>query len=271
MRAQLAFVLAHEASHYQRRHTLQRWQEIRAARNVAVLTQIVSIDFGLYPILAVGFPLAMGTIGNVYAFSRDQEREADALGFERLTKAGYNPGNTPELWRNLLAEDTTSEKDGQSLFFATHPSSEERLAALRDMAEAKRTGGFTGESELRAATLPFRGAWLRDELRTRDFARFHVVLDNLKPSNLNLGELYYFEGESYRLRAEPSDDRLAISAYLRAIGEPGTPPDVYRGLGEMYRRAGDAEQARTSFHEYLRLRPDAPERAMIEAYLQNGQ
>lgn len=269
--AQLAFVLAHEVSHYQRRHTLQRWRGIRAASNVLVLGQIASMDFGLYPIMAIALPLAVSAVEGVYAFSRDQEREADALGFARLIKSGYDPRGTQQIWRNLLAEGNVAKAEEQALFFATHPSSEERLEALRDMVAGHEAGTFTGEDELRAATLRFRATWLRDELRTRDFARFHVVLDQLKASNVNLGELYYFEGESFRLRDEPGDDRLAISAYLRAIGEAGTPPDVHRGLGEMFRRIGDAQQAQAAFREYLHLRPDAPERAMIDVYLQSGQ
>jgi predicted Zn-dependent protease len=207
----------------------------------------------------------------VFAFSRDQEREADALGLERLVKAGYDPQGAVAIWSDFTTEGNAARKDEPVLFLATHPSDEERLATLRDKVAQLDVAGFTGENELRAETLAFRGAWLRDELRRRDFARFQIVLDQLKASNVNLGELEYFQGELYRLRAAPGDDQQAIAAYGAALREAGTPPDVHRGLGEVYRRMGDTQRARAAFAEYLRLKPGAAERAMIEAYLQSAQ
>jgi predicted Zn-dependent protease len=273
--AQLAFVLAHEVSHYQRRHTLQRWRTARGASNVMILGEIGRVFVGIAPLSIIPVtmilaPPALGATASVFAFSRDQEREADTLGLERLEKAGYDPHGAVAAWSNLMTEANAAKKAEPVLFFATHPSGEERLATLRDKAARFSAGGFTGESDFRAATLAFRGAWLRDELRRRDFTRFQVVLDQLKASNVNLGELNYFQGELFRLRAMPGDDQQAIAAYQTALGEAGSPPDVHRGLGEVYRRIGDTQRAQAAYAEYLRLKPDAPERAMIEAYLQSA-
>jgi predicted Zn-dependent protease len=274
--AQLAYVLAHEVSHYERRHTLQRWRNVRAVSNVAILGQVSGVLVGIAPISVIPVAMILGpvvtaTTGSVFAFSRDQEREADALGLERMVKAGYDPRAAPAVWSQLAGETNAANKEGPSLFFATHPSGEERLATLRERAETVNAGGFTGEAELRAATLPFRGAWLRDELRSRDFARFQALLDQLKASNANLGELRYFQAELYRLRAAAGDEQRAIDAYRGALVEIGAPPDVHRGLGDVYRRLGDVPQARAAYADYLRLSPEAPERAMIEAYLQAGE
>src|SRR5882672_802504 len=107
--AQLAYVLGHEIAHYLRRHSLQRWEDIRAkSANIA------------------------NERDSIAAFSRENEREADQLGYELLVKAGYDPREAPRAWERLLAERSARSSAPPNPFFATHPTSAERLAMLRE-------------------------------------------------------------------------------------------------------------------------------------------
>jgi predicted Zn-dependent protease len=45
--AQLAYVLGHELAHFQRRHSLKRWQDIREKSTGLVFFQIASATVGL--------------------------------------------------------------------------------------------------------------------------------------------------------------------------------------------------------------------------------
>ena len=99
--AQLAAVLGHELTHYLRRHTLQRWRDIRAKTDALIFFQLATAVAGVG---IVGTVATLATIGSIKAFSRDMEREADSLGFEIMTKAGYDPREMPKIWEMMIAE-----------------------------------------------------------------------------------------------------------------------------------------------------------------------
>jgi len=266
--AQLAFVLGHEIAHYLRRHSVQLWRDVRSKSNVLVYFRLLTAAAG------VGFvgPLGdLAALASVHAFSRDNEREADELGFELMVKAEHDPREAPKIWEALLKERTASKDSAPFIFFATHPATEERIDTLKRLAEnavAAGRPGRVGKQQFLAATLPLRATLLRDELRRREFAGSQVVLDRLFEGGVGLGELHYFQGELYRLRAQEGDSAKAIAAYQKAVEMDDAPAETHRALGLLFSAAGEKEKARSSFERYLHKRPDAEDRAMIRAYLQ---
>ena len=265
--AQLAAVLGHELTHYLRRHTLQKWRDIRAKTDALVFFQFATTVVGLG---IVGIVAQVATLGSIQAFNRDQERESDRVGFEMMAEAGYEPEAAPRIWDALVAEKEASYRPKGSIFFASHPTSEERRETLAEMAAAyQTTAAELGRKRFVEMTAGFRGGWLRDELRQRDFGAMQVVLDNLKQAGANLGELYYYQGELHRLRAETQegDSDQAVTAYEKAIGLGGAPPEVYRALGLIHWSAKRESEAKLAFEAYLSAAAEAPDRAMIEHYL----
>ena len=269
--AQLAYLLAHEVTHFQRRHTLQQWRNVRTATSALIFPQIALSVVGLAP---ANILLQLGAIGSIMQFSRSEEREADSSGLDRVAAAGYDPAQSVDIWTRLIAENEAADDDEPPVFFATHPPSAEREADLRAQAAKLTTAegpGFIRAEEYARAMAAFRGGWLRGELRRREFDRTKVVLDQLAKQGTRPGEIAYYRGELYRLRAEEGDSLRAIDAYRAALVAEGAPPETHRGLAEIYRKDGSTAQARAEFAEYLRLMPDAPDRAMIETYLQAGE
>jgi hypothetical protein len=266
--AQLAAVLGHELTHYLRRHTLQKWRDIRAKTDAMVFFQFATAVVGLG---VVGLMAQFATLGSIQAFNRDQEREADRFGFEMMAGAGYEPEAAPRIWDALIAEKEASSRPKGSIFFASHPASEERRETLTEMAaEYKTVAAELGRERFVAMTAGFRGEWLRDELRQRDFGAMQIVLDRLMEAGANPGELYYFQGELHRLRAqaEEADADKALMAYEKAIELGGAPPEVHRALGLIHWSARREAQAKLAFETYLSAVADAPDRAMIEHYLE---
>ena len=100
--AQLSAVLGHELTHYLRRHTLQKWRDIRAKTDALVFFQFATAVVGLG---IVGIVALIGTLGSIQSFNRDQEREADRVGFEMMDGAGYAPEEAPRIWDTLVAEN----------------------------------------------------------------------------------------------------------------------------------------------------------------------
>jgi len=265
--AQLAYLLAHEVTHFQRRHTLQQWRNVRTTVSALIFPQLALSIIGLGPLNIL---TQLAAIGSIMEFSRDEEREADSFGLDRVARAGYDPAQSVDIWTHLIAENEAADDDEPPIFFASHPPSAEREAALREQAAkliAAEGPGLDRADEYAGATAAFRAGWLRGELRRREFDRTLVVLDQLEKQGRRVGEIAYYRGELYRLRAEEGDTLRAINAYKAALAAEGAPPQTHRGLAEVYRQDGSAAQARAEYAEYLRLQPDAPDRAMIETYL----
>lgn len=262
--AQLAYVLGHEMGHYIRRHAVQRWRSIRRKSDgmafFTVTTRMAGLGF-------VGDLAELAAMASVMAFSRDHERESDDIGFTLMVEAGYDAGEAPKIWEALEAERNAAGAETPSVFFSSHPATEERLATLKARASEHAGKGVTGREAFLAAVQRHRSTWLRDEVHKRDFEGTQVVLGNLLSAGDPAGEIHYFEGELYRLRGDDGDIEEAIGAYRKALAAKGAPPETHRQLGLMYWKSGQPRQARKSFQAYLAAAPKAEDRAMIKSYI----
>lgn len=81
-------------------------------------------------------------IGVMLPFSRSHELEADKLGLEYMSKAGYDPGEAVLFWQRFAALGD----GGTPSFMSTHPASADRAKALQGhMSTAKQM--YAGSSE----------------------------------------------------------------------------------------------------------------------------
>lgn len=259
--AQLAFVMAHEIGHYRSRHSLENWRHLKNVSNL--MTGIGSITAGT----GVGVVAVLGAYANLASFSRDQEREADALGFKALQAAKLDLAAPGELWSAAYEEEKVNPKGMLSGVFASHPATLERRDRLNKMAQSSAVGGTDGSERFRALIKPYRSAWLSDELARRNYAQSEVMLARLATIPWDLGTVKNFQGELYRKRAQPGDLTLAASAYQAALREPGVSPATFRDLGTTLKRLGNNAAAQDAFREYLKRAPDANDAAMIRSYL----
>jgi predicted Zn-dependent protease len=121
--AQLAAVLGHEIGHYLERHSLER---LRAAKSSSAIGQFAGM-FGV-----VGLLGAMGLVAGMYAYSRDNERDADRIGALLMNRAGFDAGEAAKVWGNLMLEvNARPNGSARNPLFATHPASEEREETRR--------------------------------------------------------------------------------------------------------------------------------------------
>lgn len=267
--AQLAYVLGHEIAHYERRHTLQLWRDLRTKANAAMVFSVLTAGVGLGVLGLLG---ELAALGSVLAFSRDNEREADEIGLTMMTDAGYDPREAVRIWEALEEERTAAGQSRPFVFFATHPPTDERIGTLRTLAaKAGATATTVGRERFLDATVSHRAEWLRDELQLREFKGSQVVLDHLHASGSHPGEVDYFQGELYRLRAEQGDAAKAITAYEQALAAGEAPVEVHRGLGLVWMKTGERARARSAFQQYLEARPDADDREMIRVYIEQLQ
>jgi len=263
--AQLAFIAGHEVSHYVSRHSLERWHYIRATSDSAAL--FGTILSGGSPFMGTAAQLA--TLGSIFAYSRDQESEADELGFQRLIEAGYRPSEASRLWKIVQDEESAVGQSDGVTFLATHPNTEIRKAFLSQHAENESDDqpGAIGRERYLSTMRAFRSEWLRYELQLRDYVRFEHLLGRLITEGQDLGELYYFQGELYRLRRQIGDNKRAVHAYHRAMEHQPAPVELHRSLGLVQWSLNHRKEARRAFERYLHLAPTAEDRLVIQAHI----
>ena len=145
--AQLATVLGHEVGHVNARHAAQR---IVAENAVALALRLGAslLAYGDTPIppqLVVALGGSLADVGLIRPFGRGQELQADELGLRYMARAGYDPAESVEFWRRMLALETG---DRPPAFLSTHPASERRIASwsgcCRPRPPEGRAAGLTG-------------------------------------------------------------------------------------------------------------------------------
>jgi len=189
-----------------------------------------------------------------------------------MSEAGYDPREAAKIWLELMKEKAAGDTESHpSIFFSTHPSSEERSETLARRAKempAATVGTKLGRERFKAMTLAYRKHWLRDEIRRKEFSRFEVVLAGLRRAGDRLGEIDFFQGETHRLRNDEGDPEKAMIAYKKALRDDGSPVETHRSLGLVQWSLGLKADARSSFSRYLLIKPDADDRRMIESYIE---
>ena len=259
--AQLAAVLGHEIGHYLQRHSLER---LRDAKSRSAFGQIAGM-FG-----AIGLVAQFGAIAGMYAYSRDQESEADRIGAQLMHRAGYDVAEAAKVWSNLLLEvQARPNGTSSSPLFATHPPTQERETALRALA-ARYAGGTSGEEAWLRGVAPFLRPWLNDEIKRGQHEESLAFLTRALARPAGKAEYLFARGEVYRLRARASDfdQQSALEDFRAAIAAGNEPPETYRSLGMIYRARKESAAAQASFARYLELAPKAPDAAMVRNYIE---
>ncbi|HXJ00674.1 MAG TPA: M48 family metallopeptidase [Micropepsaceae bacterium] len=261
--AELAFILGHEITHYLKRHSLLNFETVtHTAGAIAVLSASTG---------GIGGLLAFGAIGALASYSRDQEREADAGGFDLVTANGYDPRQGALFMANTAEEeDANPNRTKPSAYLSSHPATKERLVTLSKRAgeiESQTHAAIIGADTYGAIVGPHRAAWLEEEFNRGDYAQSVVMINQLLKLEPESGLLQYYAGEAYRRRNGKGDVESAMAAYQAAIAGLGAPAAAHRGLGMVALKAGQKGVARDAFQKYLSLAPDAGDRATVQYYL----
>jgi predicted Zn-dependent protease len=161
--AELMGVIGHEVGHIQARHTAERMEKAKQAQSSTwkyaagggLLGTLAG--FGLGKILcppkdtaclakATAAGAALGAGGGLlvqrYGFmanSREDEMEADRIGFRRSVSAGYSKAYVGKFYEKLLQMEKGNKKSDNALLtslsdaLSTHPPSQERVNQMNQM------------------------------------------------------------------------------------------------------------------------------------------
>jgi predicted Zn-dependent protease len=126
--SQLAAVLGHEIGHVKAEHGNERVSTdvVTQLGLSAVEAFIGGGSSGNSKYIMAGLGLG-SQVGIMLPFGRAQESEADRIGLKLMARAGFDPNEAVQLWRNMKK----STGKGPPQFLSTHPSPNTRIDELR--------------------------------------------------------------------------------------------------------------------------------------------
>jgi predicted Zn-dependent protease len=134
--AELAALLGHELGHVNARHTAEQMSKgMLTQAVVGGLAAVAGTQGAFYGNIAS--QLGQVSAGALLAsYSRDNERQADALGMEYMVQSGYSAEGMVGLM-DMLNSMGKHQPSAIELMFATHPMSQERYQTAVETAEIK--------------------------------------------------------------------------------------------------------------------------------------
>jgi beta-barrel assembly-enhancing protease len=269
--SQLAAVLAHEAGHYFRRHSLDLHRDDR--RRSAITSSAVAALHSYSETHGGWSRINYAIMMSSFRFSRDLESEADAYGLQLMVRAGYHPRAAVAIWEQVIEERRASAtvrqmhyRDATNSPLSTHPPSQGRMTNLADTADylAGKRGplGDSDHDEWAAVIQPYQATLLREQIYLNDPGASLYLLENRTKDGWT-GLLRFEEGEVYRLRDARDGGLKAASAYAAATALPDAPAEAWRAHGYALLKAGNEPEAHEALNRFLAMDPAAPDAALI--------
>ncbi|MCY7294950.1 M48 family metallopeptidase [Alteromonas sp. a30] len=265
--AQLAAILGHEIGHYLMTHQLQRYRNVKNTTSFSAF-----LDVGIAALTGIHGLGTLAMLPSVYAFSRDQEHEADTIGLELMALRGYDPIQASKVWEGIIEErEADQSKESPSLFWQTHPSSNKRADKLRT--EAQRLSSLNehaesiNQAEYIEVVSQVYPQIMANHISLQEYEQAEVLLHKHETLGYSPANVSFFLGELYRLRGQNDDIKLAMNAYQRAISFEDSPAEAHKQLGYLFIKENKKTQAFVQFQRYLEKNPDATDKAMINYYL----
>jgi len=193
--AQLAALLGHELGHVNARHTASRMTKgvlVSAVMSGASLALGDQEEYG-------GLISGLGGIGAgalLAKYSRDNERQADDLGLEYMTRAGYNPQGMVGLM-DMLQEKNTHTPSAFEQLFSSHPMSADRYRRMREQAFNTYKNDLSG---------PFYAERYMD--KTAGLRRIKPAIESMQEGQKLMGQKAYAQAEQKfkkALKIAPND------------------------------------------------------------------
>ncbi|MGE4421845.1 MAG: M48 family metalloprotease [Pseudodesulfovibrio sp.] len=276
--AEMAALLGHEIGHVNARHTASRMSSQMVIGGLASLggAAIGAKYGGTWGTVAGGLGgLGAGLL--LASYSRDDERQADGLGLEYMTRADYNPEGMVGLME-MLNEQHTREPSALEVMFATHPMSSERLATARQTVNKKYYGAR-------------KYAFYRERYmdNTVDLRKLGPAIRDMQDAEKLGGEKKYHDAEGkmgQALKLAPNDytglllmSKLLIAQekYNAALPYAEHARDVYPSeaqasqvAGVLQLKAKQYDKAYASLEAYDKALPGNPYVGFYKGYAQEG-
>lgn len=125
---QLAAVIAHEIAHVLAQHHSERVSQQFVTQTGMDLVGAMSGPQSATKQQLMGLLGVGAQLGILLPYSRAQESEADVYGLDLMARAGFDPRQSVNLWRNMSSAGGARQPE----FLASHPTPENRIRELQN-------------------------------------------------------------------------------------------------------------------------------------------
>ena len=282
--SEVASVLGHEIAHVTQRHlprmiAQQKTDSIKTVLGIALALLVARAN----PQLSAGTMTAASAMGvqKQLDYTRDHEKEADRVGFQILTDAGFDGRAMVSFFSTLQKGSRFSEGAAPS-FLRTHPITTERISDISNRVKDTRYRQIPDnpdfvyiKSKLRAtngtpqsAVDEFEGN-IRDKrymneaaeryglaiayMRKNDFVRARQEVDWLKT---NAKKDALIETLACKLEVATNQSTQALNLYLKALNIYPNYRALIYGLAELYLMTNEPEKTIRLINDKLNIYPD---------------
>ena len=248
---QLQGVIAHELGHVAGGHAIRIYE----GANQATVISILSLVLGAAAIAAGAGDAGMGifaagqqaAIGTFLAFSRAQESSADQAGAAYLSKAGISGKGSIEFFKKLQNQEYRLAVYAKESYDRTHPLSQERVQALREVYEKDAAWSRPIDPALEARFERVK-AKLIGYVTPNEAPRLYPETDQSIPG-------HYARAYAYHLGAYPDKANAEADALLATAPDD---PFFLELKGQILLEGGHPKQAIAPLRKAVARAPDMP-------------
>jgi len=128
---ELAAVIAHELAHISQRHIAKRIEKAQIVSLAAILGTLAGVFLGSEGGQALAYGSQAASQTAMLKYSREDEREADDVGYQYLMAAGYSPEGMVRSFDILRRKQWIMGSNFPG-YLSTHPGLSERIGYLED-------------------------------------------------------------------------------------------------------------------------------------------
>lgn len=258
--SELAAVMAHEMSHVRQHHLYRMIERQKGMQIPKMASMLAAIALGaINPVLGTG--AMMGTLTSfeqdTINFIRSNEKEADSIGIDMLTKADYNPEGMPQFFKKMQLNSRYYYSDNIPAILRTHPLDEDRIA----------------EADNRIAQLKFKPHekssanyyFFKEMIRhTVKHASQDTLLFYRKECRMHSPDFACIYGEALSYQEANQHSKVISLLEPLAKGEFENNPFIKLALAQAYEDNGQKNNAQTIYQEFNATLPN--NNAIIDQY-----
>lgn len=251
---ELAGILGHEIAHVLCRHISQKIDRSKKI-SIATLAGIAAgIFLGAEGAGEVGSAVIVGSMAAgqsmALAYSREDERQADQIGLNHLTKAGYSGYGLLTMLSKIRSKQWFGTEQIPT-YLTTHPAPEERLAYIDSWLEksGKKPPSKTDSAEFEKVKTRLVALYSDETVAMRKYK--NAVAKNPQNPMANYG---------YGLVLARMGNRKNAAVYIKkALEKEAFNPEFLVALGRIYFLDGQYQKALTMLESAVSIAPDDPE------------
>ncbi|MFH0845544.1 MAG: M48 family metalloprotease [Pseudomonadota bacterium] len=242
---ELASVICHEIGHVSARHLAQRIEQNKKIGWATMAGMLAGMLIGGKAANAIITGTVAAGIQTQLHYSRNDERQADQLGFKYMNKAGFDSSKMITVLKKI-EQGQIFGTDRVPAYLLTHPSGPERMSNIDVLLSGYTPGSENRESATFRELFPFFQTTIRAKDKQPEAAEKQFKMELEKDPDSSLAHFGLGIVEKERSEYGP-----AINHFKKALMKKPESVPILRNLGEAYQLKGQYEKAVETLEKVL--------------------